>query len=64
MSASKTSRPVRIGIIGSGAGSLLTGFLFMEWMGLHLLSILLLVVSWLWVALSSLQTSLVRSFVT
>lgn len=36
-------------IIGSGTGSLLTGFLFMEWMGLHLLSILLLALSWLWV---------------
>jgi len=35
-------------IIGSGAGSLLTGFVFMEHMSLHLLSVLLLGVSWLW----------------
>ncbi len=36
-------------IIGSGAGSLLTGFLFMEWMSLHLLSYALLFVSLLWI---------------
>lgn len=36
-------------IIGSGAGSLLTGFLFLEWISLYLLSLLLLAVSWLWV---------------
>jgi predicted membrane-bound spermidine synthase len=35
-------------IIGSGAGSLLTGFVFMEHLSLHLLSVLLLGVSWLW----------------
>ncbi|MHB1080801.1 MAG: fused MFS/spermidine synthase [Prosthecobacter sp.] len=35
-------------IIGSGAGSLLTGFVFMEWLSLHLLSVLLLGASWLW----------------
>lgn len=35
-------------IIGSGAGSLLTGFAFMEWLSLHQLSILLLGASWLW----------------
>jgi predicted membrane-bound spermidine synthase len=35
-------------IIGSGAGSLLTGFLFIEWMSLQSLSVLLLLVSWLW----------------
>jgi spermidine synthase len=36
-------------IIGSGAGSLLTGFLFMEWMSMHVLSYALLFVSLLWV---------------
>lgn len=35
-------------IIGSGAGSLLTGFLFMEWLSLQWLSVLLLLISWLW----------------
>jgi spermidine synthase len=29
-------------------GSLLTGFVFMEWMSLHLISVVLLAVSWLW----------------
>ena len=43
------SRLYLANIIGSGAGSLLTGFLFMEWLSLQLLSVLLLVVSWLWV---------------
>lgn len=46
---SQLSRLYLANIIGSGGGSLLTGFLFLEWMGLHLLSVLLLVVSWLWV---------------
>lgn len=35
-------------IIGSGTGSLLTGFLFMEWMSMQTLSVALLLVSWLW----------------
>lgn len=35
-------------ILGSGAGSLLTGFVFMEHLSLHWLSVLLLGVSWLW----------------
>ncbi|WP_397385336.1 fused MFS/spermidine synthase, partial [Prosthecobacter sp.] len=35
-------------IIGSGTGSLLTGFLFMEWMSMQMLSVALLLVSWLW----------------
>ena len=46
---SQLSRLYLANIIGSGAGSLLTGFLFMEWLSLQLLSVLLLVVSWLWV---------------
>lgn len=46
---SQLSRLYLANIIGSGAGSLLTGFVFMEWMSLHLLSVLLLVLSWLWV---------------
>lgn len=45
---SQLSRLYLANIIGSGAGSLLTGFLFMEWMSLHLLSVLLLGLSWLW----------------
>ncbi|WP_395744316.1 fused MFS/spermidine synthase [Prosthecobacter sp.] len=45
---SQLSRLYLANIIGSGAGSLLTGFLFMDWMSLHLLSLLLLAVSWLW----------------
>ncbi len=45
---SQLSRLYLANIIGSGAGSLLTGFLFMEWMGLHLLSVLLFAFSWLW----------------
>lgn len=35
-------------IIGSGAGSLLTGFVFMEWMRLFHLCLMLLVFAWLW----------------
>ncbi len=35
-------------IVGSGAGSLLTGFVFMEWMGLRPLSLVLLALAWLW----------------
>jgi spermidine synthase len=46
---SQLSRLYLANIIGSGAGSLLTGFVFMEWLSLHLLSVLLLVLSWLWV---------------
>jgi spermidine synthase len=46
---SQLSRLYLANIIGSGAGSLLTGFVFMEWMSLHLLGWLLLAVSWLWV---------------
>lgn len=46
---SQLSRLYLANIIGSGAGSLLTGFLFLEWMSLHLLSVLLLVLSWVWV---------------
>lgn len=46
---SQLSRLYLANIIGSGAGSLLTGFLFMEWMSLPVLSWLLLAVSWLWV---------------
>ncbi len=46
---SQLSRLYLSNIIGSGAGSLLTGFLFMEWLSLQLLSMLLLVLSWLWV---------------
>ena len=42
------SRLYLANIIGSGAGSLLTGFLFMEWAGLLKLSFLLLAVSLLW----------------
>ena len=45
---SQLSRLYLANIIGSGAGSLLTGFLFMEWMSLHLLSVLLLIGSMLW----------------
>ncbi|MBE2285759.1 MAG: fused MFS/spermidine synthase [Prosthecobacter sp.] len=45
---SQLSRLYLANIIGSGAGSLLTGFLFMEWTNLQLLSVLLLLVSWLW----------------
>lgn len=45
---SQLSRLHLANIIGSGAGSLLTGFLFMEWMSLHLLSVLLLIGSMLW----------------
>lgn len=43
------SRLYLANIIGSGAGSLLTGFLFMEWLSLPVLSWLLLGLSWLWV---------------
>jgi len=46
---SQLSRLYLANIIGSGAGSLLTGFLFIEWLSLQLLSVLLLFVSWLWV---------------
>jgi predicted membrane-bound spermidine synthase len=46
---SQLSRLYLANIIGSGAGSLLTGFLFIEWLSLQLLSVLLLVLSWLWV---------------
>ncbi len=45
---SQLSRLYLANIIGSGAGSLLTGFVFMEWLSLHLLSVLLLGASWLW----------------
>jgi spermidine synthase len=45
---SQLSRLYLANIIGSGAGSLLTGFVFMEWMSLQLLSALMLAVSWLW----------------
>lgn len=43
------SRLYLANIIGSGAGSLLTGFLFMEWMSLHHLSLLLFLASLLWI---------------
>jgi len=46
---SRLSRLYLANILGSGAGSLLTGFAFMEWMSLQVLSWLLLAVSWLWV---------------
>ena len=46
---SQLSRLYLANIIGSGAGSLLTGFLFMEWMSLHALSYLLLIASLLWI---------------
>jgi spermidine synthase len=46
---SHLSRLYLANIIGSGAGSLLTGFLFLEWMSLQVLSLLLLALSWLWV---------------
>ncbi|WP_395751992.1 fused MFS/spermidine synthase [Prosthecobacter sp.] len=46
---SQLSKLYLANIIGSGAGSLLTGFLFMEWMSLHALSYALLFVSLLWV---------------
>jgi spermidine synthase len=42
---SQLSRLYLANIIGSGAGSLLTGFVFMEWMSLQVLSWLLLAVS-------------------
>ncbi|MDI1315584.1 fused MFS/spermidine synthase [Prosthecobacter sp.] len=45
---SQLSRLYLANIIGSGAGSLLTGFLFMEWLSLHALSLFLLGVSLLW----------------
>lgn len=35
-------------ILGSGAGSLITGFMLMEWLSLHLLSLLLLLVAFCW----------------
>ena len=35
-------------IIGSGAGSLLTGFVLMDWLGLHALSLVLLAASCAW----------------
>ena len=43
------SRLYLANIIGSGAGSLLTGFLFLEWLSLHVVSYLLLFVSLLWI---------------
>lgn len=46
---SQLSRLYLANIIGSGAGSLLTGFLFMEWLSLHLLSVSLLGISLLWI---------------
>lgn len=46
---SQLSRLYLANIIGSGAGSLLTGFVFMECMSLQVLSWLLLGISWLWV---------------
>lgn len=45
---SQLSRLYLANIIGSGAGSLLTGFVFMEWMSLYVLSVALLAVSILW----------------
>lgn len=45
---SQLSRLYLANIIGSGAGSLLTGFVFMEHLPLHWLSVLLLGISWLW----------------
>ncbi len=45
---SRLSRLYLANIIGSGAGSLLTGFVFMEWLSLPVLSWLLLLGSWLW----------------
>lgn len=45
---SQLSRLYLANIIGSGAGSLLTGFLFMEWLPLSALGMLLLLLSWLW----------------
>lgn len=46
---SQLSRLYLANIIGSGAGSLLTGFLFLEWMSLHVVSGLLFVASLLWI---------------
>lgn len=46
---SQLSRLYLANILGSGTGSLLTGFVFMEWLTLPVLSWLLLAVSWLWV---------------
>jgi len=46
---SKLSQLYLANIAGSGAGSLLTGFLFMEWMSLHVLSWVLLIISCLWI---------------
>lgn len=45
---SQLSRLYLANIIGSGAGSLLTGFLFMEWLSLPVLGWGLLALSWLW----------------
>lgn len=45
---SQLSRLYLANIIGSGVGSLLTGFVLMEWMSLHLISVVLLAISWLW----------------
>lgn len=46
---SKLSHLYLANIVGSGTGSLLTGFLFMEWMSLHVLSWLVLIISLLWI---------------
>ncbi|MFN0080842.1 MAG: fused MFS/spermidine synthase [Prosthecobacter sp.] len=45
---SQLSRLYLANIIGSGAGSLLTGFVFMEWLKLHQLGILIFTVSAVW----------------
>ncbi len=47
-SGSKLSQLYLANIIGSGAGSLLTGFVFMEWLKLHQLGILIFTVSAVW----------------
>ncbi|OYW78107.1 MAG: hypothetical protein B7Z37_01145 [Verrucomicrobia bacterium 12-59-8] len=47
---SQLSRLYLANIIGSGAGSLLTGFVFMEWLSLRYLCLLLLALSWLWIS--------------
>jgi len=45
---SQLSRLYLANIIGSGAGSLLTGFVFMEWLKLHQLGILIFTLSAVW----------------
>lgn len=47
-SGERLSRLYVANIVGSGFGSLFTGFGLMEWLGLASISALLLVVAWLW----------------